>query len=263
MVSVLAAGLDLVLPRRCGGCGRPATGLCAACQLALLGPVRRREFGAARLVPADGDAPLPVWCSAWYLGSVRRAIVAWKRHGQAELDVDMARAVRRVAEAVAPTLTEVLATMGWPHLTVVPIPSRLTNRWRRPGASTRQLALAVAGGLSDAGVTATVVTGLHRRLGAPDQAGRSTRQRMLGREGTTLVKPGLVGPVLLVDDVLTTGATLLDAERALARCQVATLGAIVLAATPKAGIVHQSLGSGTMGGNNLTGSANWDRLAEH
>jgi len=200
--------------------------------LALLGPVSRREFGAARLVPADGDAPLPVWSSAWYLGSVRRAIVAWKRHGQSELDWDMARAVRRVAGVVAPTLREVLTSLGWRQLAVVPIPSRLANRWRRPDSNTRQLARAVAGGLNDSGVEATVAIGLQRRLGSSDQAGRSNRQRMLGREGTTLVKPGLVGPVLLVDDVLTTGATLLDAERALARSQVATLGAIVLAATP-------------------------------
>jgi hypothetical protein len=40
-------------------------------------------------------------------------------------------------------------------------------------------------------------------------------------------------PVLLVDDVLTTGATLLDAERALARAGRATLGAVVLAVSPR------------------------------
>jgi len=232
-MSLLAAGVDLVLPRRCGGCGLPGPALCSQCQPVLLGPVKRRELHAARLVPADGDAPLPVWSSAWYNGPVQRAIVAWKRHGQTELTVDMTRAVRRVAGVVAPTLTEVLARQRWGLLEVMPIPSRLANQWRRPANTTWQLAVAVAGGLRDAGLDVQVVAGLSRRAGTPDQAGRSTRQRMLGREGTTLVKRGVRGPVLLVDDVLTTGATLLDAERTLARCGVATLGAIVLAATPR------------------------------
>jgi predicted amidophosphoribosyltransferase len=76
-----------------------------------------------------------------------------------------------------------------------------------------------------------VVQALSRRASAGEQSGRSQRQRLLGRDGTTTVRKPVSAPVLLVDDVLTTGATLLDAERALAGAGSLTLGALVLAVT--------------------------------
>jgi predicted amidophosphoribosyltransferase len=215
--------------------------------------VSRREFGAARLNPADGGPPLPVWCSAWYTGTVRRAIVAWKRAGRGELEREMARAVARTAEVAARVLGEVTDTVA-----VVPIPSRLARRWSRPVRGTEALALAAAEGLSGAGLGAEYADVLTRAPWAKEQAGLSSRQRQAGREDTTRLRRSatrgpdawrrlwaeaptseslaqgsrLQLPSLLVDDVLTTGATLLDAERALARAGRQTLGAVVLAASP-------------------------------
>jgi predicted amidophosphoribosyltransferase len=173
-----------------------------------------------------------VWSSAWYAGAVRRAIVQWKRHGRAELDVEMTRAVGRVAEHIARDLALVLRVLGEDGLVVAPIPSRASTRAARGTLGTELLAGAVAGALAGAGIAARPLACLARRASATDQAGLSLRARAANREGATRLRVVPDAPVVLVDDVLTTGATLLDAERALARAGARTLGAVALAATP-------------------------------
>jgi predicted amidophosphoribosyltransferase len=170
---------------------------------------------------------LPVWSSAWYADEVRRAIVAWKRQGRTELEAELRRAISRTAEKVARVLAPVSLEVA-----VVPLPSRLVRRVSRPGGGTVLLAVAAAEALSGAGLTVHLADVLTRTATSSEQAGRSSRQRAAGREGTTGLRRAPSAPCLLVDDVLTTGATLLDAERTLARAGVATLGAVVLAATP-------------------------------
>ncbi|MDR1188426.1 MAG: hypothetical protein LBK95_13400 [Bifidobacteriaceae bacterium] len=219
---------DLVWPADCAGCGLELAGpLCGRCRQALLGPVERREQGAPRLVPADGGAALPVWASAWYSGEVRRAIVAWKRQGRGELEREVRRAIARTAETAARVLAPISAEVA-----VVPIPSRLVRRLARPFGTTAVLALAVAEALCGAGLDASLADVLTRAASSGEQAGRSSRARTVGRENTTGLRRVPGAPCLLVDDVLTTGATLLDAERALARAGTPTLGAVVLAASP-------------------------------
>ncbi|MDR2347858.1 MAG: hypothetical protein LBD90_04430, partial [Bifidobacteriaceae bacterium] len=187
---------DLVWSADCAGCGRELAGpLCALCRLELLGPVGRREAAAPRLNPADGGPPLPVWSSAWYTGAVRRAVVAWKRTGRGELGREFSRAVARTAQAAAPLLGAICGQVA-----VVPAPSRWVRRWSRPGGGSEVLAAAVAGGLAGCGLSATVVDALVRAPLAREQAGRTSRQRQAGREGSTrvrrpqVVRPGAPGP---------------------------------------------------------------------
>jgi predicted amidophosphoribosyltransferase len=197
--------------------------------LELLGPVERREAGAPRLVPADGGPALPVWSSAWYAGGVRSAIVAWKRQGRGELERELTRAVGRTAEAAGRLLAQIS-----PAIAVVPIPSRAWRNWGEGGRRTRGLAIAAAEALAGAGLKATVEGCLVRRATSREQSGLAAHERMRGRENATRVRQAPSSPCLLVDDVLTTGASLLDAERALANCGAEVLGAVVLAVTPAA-----------------------------
>jgi predicted amidophosphoribosyltransferase len=130
--------------------------------------------------------------------------------------------------------------LGGGALAVVPIPSRRASRRRRGTSLAGDLAAGAVIGLRAGGLAARPVDLLRRSPGSRDQVGLGARQRASNREAATEVAVGALrraeqrgaGAVVLVDDILTTGASILDAERVLARRGCAVLGAMVLAATP-------------------------------
>ena len=64
-----------------------------------------------------------------------------------------------------------------------------------------------------------------------DQAGLSSAQRAANLEGAFRARPAPASVVVLVDDVVTTGATLVEAARALSESGHEVLGAAVVGAT--------------------------------
>ncbi|MCL2786929.1 MAG: ComF family protein [Micrococcales bacterium] len=221
---------DFVMPLHCAGCAARGQALCPTCAALFRAPVWRAEAGAARLCPADGGPPLPVWSVAQYTGSVREAITAWKRAGRAELTRPFAEAMARIGQHLAP-----LAAPWSPDLALVPIPSRATSRLKRGGLLTLDLASGLAQGMDDAGVPTPVRQLLARAPGSRDQVGLGSRARATNRVDSTTIRRGggpLPAAVILTDDIVTTGASLLDAERVLTRAGVLVLGAAILAATP-------------------------------
>ncbi len=222
--------LGLVLPVSCAGCGADDVGWCARCRPALARPAWRAEGGAGRLDRLDGRPVLPVWAAAEFAGPVRRAVSAWKDHGRTDVTPVLASAVRRAARAAADQLD------GGPLL-VVPAPSTGAARRRRGRDPAGELAVAVVAELRLRGVAARRTPVLRRAAGA-DQAGLSARSRAGNLAGRVRVRRGwspAVPDALLVDDVLTTGATLAACARALEAAGVAVVGGVVLAATPHPG----------------------------
>lgn len=228
----------LVVPVECPGCGVLDVRCCPACAATLTGAPRRVEGAVPRLDHLDGVPALPVWAVASYTGPVRGLVVAWKDRGRHDLDPLLAAEVRRTGRVLAPAVGG-LATHG--RVIVVPAPSSAASRRQRGREPVRVLAAAVARGLADGGVTAAVVPALRRRGRARDQVGLGsrargrnlvasvvTRGRLLDRGGASSARPLCI----LVDDVVTTGATLAAAERALERAGADVLGAVVVAATP-------------------------------
>ena len=229
---------DLVLPRTCGGCGRPGTGWCTACAGLLAAAPTRRAL-------ADGFA---VWFAVPYEDPVRSAVVRWKDRGRADLTGALAVGLRRAA-AVA--LADVAAPPG---TVLVPMPSSARSRRARGHDPVRDLARAAAVGLSRrarSGRSADGLTGPPEsplpvvrvlpvlRQGRPvaDQAGLTADERERNLAGALAVRAGwrprLAGrPLLLVDDVVTTGSTLLEARRTLAEAGGRVLAAATLASTP-------------------------------
>lgn len=220
---------DLVLPAECGGCGRPRTVLCAACRTALSGAPPRR----VRPAPEPAGLP-PVHAAARYEDEVRAALLAHKERGALALSrplgAALAGAVRsglRVARADtrgdpetagAPAPYGGCGGPGGPVL-LVPVPSARRAVRARGHDPARRIAYAAAGELRRAGVPARVLSALRQRRAVADQSGLGSRQRLANLAGALTVAPGCGrllrgGRVVLVDDLMTTGASLAEAARA-------------------------------------------------
>ncbi len=225
----LAELVRLVLPVSCPGCGALDVVLCEPCASSLDGPVRRCEAGAPRLDHLDGVAPLPVWAATGYSGPVRGLVPAWKDGARADLTPAMLDAVARCARAASPALG---AAVDGRHLAVVPVPSRPGVARRRGADLVGLLAQRCEQELRAAGIDAAVAGHLVRRSGR-DQVGLGARDRSLNVRRAVRLRGRPRGFQLLVDDVLTTGATLAACEDLLARAGGLVLGALVVAATPR------------------------------
>ncbi|MEV6550627.1 ComF family protein [Streptomyces sp. NPDC051597] len=208
----------LVLPVACGGCGSPRTALCERCAAALLG-VRAR-----RVRPAPEPAGLPVvYAAAVYEDAVRAVLLAHKERGALGLAGVLGQALAGAVRAAA------AAPRDGPLL-LVPVPSARRAVRARGHDAARRIALAAAGELRRTGTDARVAAVLRQRRAVADQSGLSARQRLANLSGALEVSVGgdrLLerGRVVLVDDLMTTGASLVEAARAVACAAGGTGGA--------------------------------------
>ncbi|MCM1972713.1 MULTISPECIES: ComF family protein [Streptomyces] len=205
---------DLVLPSECGGCGRPRTVLCPRCRTALSGA------GPCRVRPDPEPPGLPVvHAAARYADQVRAALLAHKERGAlalaAPLGVALAGAVRAGLAADGGTG----ARTGGGAVLLVPVPSARGAVRARGHDPARRIALTAAAELRRTGTPARVLAALRQRRAVADQSGLNSRQRQDNLAGALVVVPHArlllgEGQVVLVDDLMTTGASLAEAARA-------------------------------------------------
>ncbi|MFF3321967.1 ComF family protein [Streptomyces sp. NPDC002889] len=200
----------LVLPGACGGCGMPRTQLCPVCAGALYGAGARR----ARPVPEPGGLPV-VHAAAAYTDAVRAVLLAHKERGARGLAGPLGTALAGAVRAATPGS----AHSGGPLL-LVPVPSARRAVRARGHDAGRRIALAAAAELRRTGTSARVLPVLRQRRAVADQSGLTARQRVANLSGALEVRAGgerllAGGRAVLVDDLMTTGASLVEAARAL------------------------------------------------
>ncbi|WP_175439831.1 ComF family protein [Streptomyces sp. WMMB 714] len=136
---------------------------------------------------------------------------------------------------------------GWPAgspevppLTLVPVPSARPSVAARGHDPVRRMALAAASELRRRGVPARVLAVLRHGRPVADQAGLTARQRLANLDGALEIVPDgerLLGEgeTVLVDDLMTTGASLAEAGRAVRVRGREPTAAAVVAFRPRPG----------------------------
>jgi predicted amidophosphoribosyltransferase len=226
---MLDAFRDLIVGSHCVGCERPGRLLCDACRSGL------------DVVPAPAwPSPVPPglvapWAATSYDGTVRAMVLGHKEH--------------RLMSLARP-LGDLLAVAAWAALSdlrpaparvlLVPVPSRPGSTRQRGHEPTLAIVRTAAARLSVRGLDARAAPLLRTRSGVADQAGLDAGARAANLAGALwahppamrrLARSGRPVHVLVCDDVLTTGATAAEAERALRDVGLAPLAAVAVAAT--------------------------------
>jgi predicted amidophosphoribosyltransferase len=142
-----------------------------------------------------------------------------KEHGRADLIVPL-------AGALGCGLTNMLkwGVVGTP-LTIVPAPTRRLAARRRGGDPVTRMALAATTERSDI----EVVQALRMRALARDSVGLSSAARQRNVAGRVRLRKPVTGEALVVDDIVTTGATARESVRTLQTSGVPVVAVLAVA----------------------------------
>jgi predicted amidophosphoribosyltransferase len=230
--------LDLALPADCAGCGLLPGLLCSGCESALAAPPR-----PAWPRPSPAGLP-PPWAVADYDGSVRAALLAHKEQGRTALARPLGAALARsVRSVVAPTEEGAAPRRLSPsgrtaRVVLVPMPSRRSAVRERGRDPTLAIAQQAARVLRDEGGDVSVRPVLLMAGSVQDQSGLDAQARAANLRDGVLLPDRWVAllshdgtRVVLVDDIITTGASLAAAAVTLRRRGVEVVGAALVAAT--------------------------------
>lgn len=222
--ALLAPLAQVVTGRECVGCAGPGYDLCPACRA----PLRK---GARRSDPTPCPAGLPpTYAAAAYDGPVREAVNAFKEHGRTGLRGPLAAALS--ASVAAAVLGR--GAPGRPVL-LMPVPSSPDAARSRDTDATADLARAAAAALRPAGLRVRCWPGLRSTRRRADQTGLTATGRAANLAGSMRAVAGRwpagAYDVVIVDDVVTTGATMAEAARALRARGIEVTGCAVVAAT--------------------------------
>ncbi|QWF23705.1 ComF family protein [Nocardioides sp. LMS-CY] len=225
------AAADLLLGRRCAGCGRAGRVLCGDCADGL-------PDGAAPARPDPVPPGLaPPFAAGEYAGVVRALLLGHKERRMLGLRDPLARLL---ADAVRAALADHPAG----PVVLVPVPSRPGTARTRGHDPTLRITTRAARLLRGSGADVVAASLLRSRPGVVDQAGLGADDRAVNLAGSmhcpsdrlrALAARRTQARVVVCDDVVTTGSTLREAQRALEAVGLEVVAVAAVAATRRRG----------------------------
>lgn len=199
---------QLLFTPKCFICGRLGFSFCISC-LEQINPFQARDLTEIQSCFAVGE----------YAGWLREGIIGYK-NGNATY-----------SEALSTLLGTALETFFWDDsVTLVPIPSSFQKIQERGFDSMTRVCREVVKENSRFQLDSSI---LYLRREVADQVGLSKPLRIANLEGAFGVRKNINGTFVLVDDVISTGATLNSAARSLKLAGAQRLFAVTLCGIPK------------------------------
>lgn len=199
--------IELLLPKHCAGCGAPGATVCTACQRALAQPPQR--------IFTQVNPHIPVWALGTYAGVHRAMVLGMKERGRRDVPAVLgpvlhAAAQYLVARGELPELDEIQ---------VVPAPTKRASARMRGGDPVTLVARAAR---------FDVVSCVEHSRAVRESVGLDAVARRKNLAGG-VVRTGVpTKPALIVDDVVTTGATISATAAVLMAANVQVVGALAI-----------------------------------
>ena len=234
LVAAFGGLLDLITSPACVGCAAAGSPWCEVCNQSISDRPSRRDP-----VPRPDHLP-PVYGAASYDGPVKQALAALKEYGRTDLAGPLGSALARaVATAILDLVPGPLDLEFGTVVVLVPVPSSRRAARGRDVDAVHALAVRAARELKALGVEVRVHRWVASRRPRADQTGLSFAGRAQNLAGSMSAKvpshqlPELSGArlVIVADDVITTGATVGEACRALRTAGVEPAACVAVACT--------------------------------
>ena len=200
--------VDLAMPQRCAGCGRSHIELCPRCSTILSGPAY--PVGVRGIPRSE----FPIVAAAPYEGPARNILIAAKERNQVAL-------IPLIARAALIAVTSLLDNFdSSTPIALVPVPSMPKNLRMRGYNLVAQMTDHVADYLRMRTDDVRVIPILGHSRQVKDQSRLTAKQRTMNLRGAFRVFEGHLPAlasreVVILDDLVTTGSTLLEARRSL------------------------------------------------
>lgn len=196
----------LVFPDICAGCQRVGHLLCPTCLQQMVTPY----------TPFIGDRFAGFTCIGTHSGPLRETIHALKYE-----------TTPRLAQPLGALLTQQLNQQKWSFDTIIPVPLHVNREQERGYNQAKIIAHALVM------ENTTVMDALFRTRETPTQVGKTTTERQKNVRDAFALKPAFLSQlagrrVLLIDDVCTSGATLIACAAPLLAAGVLALYAATL-----------------------------------
>lgn len=220
--------VNLLFPRGCAGCDMPDEILCADCS---------RLFGEMIAMPLDALEIGSWYACGTYQGNARRAILSWKDHGDEQCDKPFSQALGALAESsgINDFIRRNVHRGG--NVLIVPAPSSLASMRGRGRRHMLPVARRLATSLERSTGRRVIACDALESRGVSSRSVqmRGTAQRTQRLKGRIAVRSRVDvqgATVILIDDIVTSGATMRRCVDALQSAGAKVVTVLALAHTP-------------------------------